>query len=273
MEYSVLFSNRKMYKNIKDTTVTEKTYFKDLGLDLILKPLIESKEEFDLEAFYYSPLKDIETIIYRQDILRDLEDLDVLSIVSKFSNEVYSIRNRMDKIRKDLIASFGGNFREVIVGGAAMSKDAESFFHKVGFPFTVGYGMTECAPFISYDSHRDFLPTSCGRVLEGIMEARIDSDEPSRVNSLTADGSVAVGWIEDDWVRYATYWDADNVQYLIDDELRQWENTMTEILRSSLRTGDVFTFWNELQVLILLQNVQEDGIQCFIFKSQNVQKY
>ena len=84
------------------------------------------------------------------------------------------------KIRKSLIASFGGNFKEVIVGGAAMSKEAEEFFCKIKFPFTIGYGMTECAPLISYDSHRDFVPTSCGRVLEGIMEARIDSDEPSR---------------------------------------------------------------------------------------------
>ena len=86
-----------------------------------------------------------------------------------------------NKVRKTLIASFGGEFKEVIVGGAAMSKEAESFFHKVGFPFTIGYGMTECAPLISYDSHRDFVPTSCGKVLEGIMEARIDSHEPARV--------------------------------------------------------------------------------------------
>ncbi len=84
------------------------------------------------------------------------------------------------KIRKSLIASLGGNFREVIVGGAAMSKEVEGFLYKIGFPFTIGYGMTECAPLISYDSHRDFVPTSCGRVLEGIMEARIDSHDPAR---------------------------------------------------------------------------------------------
>lgn len=84
------------------------------------------------------------------------------------------------KIRKSLIASFGGSFKEVIVGGAAMSKDAEALLHKIGFPFTIGYGMTECAPLISYDGYRDFVPTSCGRVLEGIMEARIDSHEPRR---------------------------------------------------------------------------------------------
>ena len=84
------------------------------------------------------------------------------------------------KIRKSLVASFGGNFKEIIVGGAAMSKEAEKFFCKVKLPFTVGYGMTECAPLISYDSHKDFIHTSCGTVLKGIMEARIDSVEPYR---------------------------------------------------------------------------------------------
>lgn len=84
------------------------------------------------------------------------------------------------KIRKSLVSALGGNFREVIVGGAAMSKEAEEFLCRIKFPFTIGYGMTECAPLISYDSHRDFVSTSCGRVLEGIMEARIDSVEPRR---------------------------------------------------------------------------------------------
>ena len=118
-------------------------------------------------------------------ILEKIYQKKILPIISKpaiqsmlkvpfLRNVVYS------KVRKTLMASFGGNFKEIIVGGAAMSKEAESFFHKVGFPFTIGYGMTECAPLISYDSHLDFVPTSCGRVLEGIMEARIDSNEPTK---------------------------------------------------------------------------------------------
>ena len=85
------------------------------------------------------------------------------------------------KIRKELSASFGGNFKEIIVGGAAMSKEAEAFLHKIGLPFTVGYGMTECAPLISYDKHQDFTPTSCGKVLNGIMELRINSEEPTKI--------------------------------------------------------------------------------------------
>ena len=82
------------------------------------------------------------------------------------------------KIHKTLVTAFGGNFREIIVGGAALSKEAEDFLYKIKFPFSVGYGMTECAPLISFDSHKDFIQTSCGTILEGIMKARIDSDYP-----------------------------------------------------------------------------------------------
>jgi len=87
----------------------------------------------------------------------------------------------LSKIKKSLIHSLGGNFREVIIGGAALNAEVEAFFHKIKFPFTVGYGMTECAPLISYDHHYDFVPTSCGSVLEGIMEARIDSPDPEKI--------------------------------------------------------------------------------------------
>ena len=91
--------------------------------------------------------------------------------------------NRMilDKIKQSLVKSLGGNFREVIIGGAALNAEVEAFFQKIKFPFTVGYGMTECAPLISYDHHDDFVPTSCGSVLEDIMEARIDSPDPGKI--------------------------------------------------------------------------------------------
>ena len=115
--------------------------------------------------------------IYQKKILPIISKPTIKSVlkVPVLRNLVYA------KIRKTMIASFGGNFKEIIVGGAALSKEAEEFLHRIGFPFTVGYGMTECAPLVSYDRHQDFVPTSCGRVLEGIMEARIDSHEPSKV--------------------------------------------------------------------------------------------
>jgi long-chain acyl-CoA synthetase len=87
----------------------------------------------------------------------------------------------LNKIKRSLVESLGGNFREVIIGGAALNAEVEAFFHKMRFPFTVGYGMTECAPLISYDHHYDFIPTSCGSVLEDIMEARIDSPDPGKI--------------------------------------------------------------------------------------------
>lgn len=87
----------------------------------------------------------------------------------------------LNKIRKSLINTLGGNFREVIIGGAALNAEVESFFKKIKFPFTVGYGMTECAPLISYDHHYDFVAGSCGSVLDKIMEARIDSPDPENI--------------------------------------------------------------------------------------------
>lgn len=87
----------------------------------------------------------------------------------------------LSRIKKSLFNSLGGNFREVIIGGAALNAEVEAFFYKMKFPFTVGYGMTECAPLISYDHHYDFVPTSCGSVLKGIMEARVDSPDPENI--------------------------------------------------------------------------------------------
>ena len=82
------------------------------------------------------------------------------------------------QIRKKLVDALGGRFKEVIIGGAALNPEVEEFFHRIKFPFTVGYGMTECAPLISYAPWNEFVPTSSGRVLDGIMEARIERKQP-----------------------------------------------------------------------------------------------
>ncbi len=81
------------------------------------------------------------------------------------------------KIRKKLIDVFGGEFEEVIVGGAALNHEVEEFLHKIKFPFTVGYGMTECGPLISYTPWREFIVGSSGRTLS-TMESKIDSPDP-----------------------------------------------------------------------------------------------
>lgn len=79
-------------------------------------------------------------------------------------------------IRAKLVEAFGGSFEEVIVGGAPLNREVEEFLHRIKFPFTVGYGMTECGPLISYSPWRRFAVGSAGRTLKGIMEARILSD-------------------------------------------------------------------------------------------------
>lgn len=82
------------------------------------------------------------------------------------------------QINKKLTNALGGRFREVIVGGAAMNQEIADFLYKIKFPYTIGYGMTECGPLISYDNHKEYVPTSCGQILKGIMEVRIDSEDP-----------------------------------------------------------------------------------------------
>ncbi len=81
------------------------------------------------------------------------------------------------KIKNELVKTFGGNFAEVIIGGAAFNKEADEFFHKIKFPYTIGYGMTECAPIITYAPWNETKLYSCGRVAPR-MEIRIDSSNP-----------------------------------------------------------------------------------------------
>ena len=84
------------------------------------------------------------------------------------------------KICNELVNAFGGRFYEVIVGGAAFNKEVEAFFKKIAFPYTVGYGMTECAPIIAYDGWQTTKLYSCGKVAMN-MEIKIDSDNPENV--------------------------------------------------------------------------------------------
>ena len=85
-----------------------------------------------------------------------------------------------EKICEQVTNAFGGNFYEVIIGGAAFNQEVEKFMHDIGFPYTVGYGATECAPIICYRDWREFVPGSCGRAVRN-MEVKIDSSSPSIV--------------------------------------------------------------------------------------------
>ena len=85
------------------------------------------------------------------------------------------------KIRDKLVEAFGGEFEQVIAGGAPLNHEVEEFLHKIGFPLTVGYGMTECGPLISYTHWRKFIVGSSGQTLPGIMESKIESSDPERI--------------------------------------------------------------------------------------------
>ncbi|MBR1872009.1 MAG: AMP-binding protein [Bacteroidales bacterium] len=84
------------------------------------------------------------------------------------------------RILTELVASFGGNFEEIILGGAAFNPEVEAFLKKIDFPFTVGYGMTECAPIICYAHWNKTKQNSCGQAVMN-MEIRIDSDDPANI--------------------------------------------------------------------------------------------
>lgn len=84
------------------------------------------------------------------------------------------------KIRNGLIEAFGGRFEEVILGGAPFNPEVEEFLRKIHFPFTVGYGMTECAPLITYSKWYKTKKGSCGQPIPG-CEVRIDSKNPHKI--------------------------------------------------------------------------------------------
>ena len=86
----------------------------------------------------------------------------------------------LGKIKEKLTETFGGNLQQIIIGGAGLNKDVETFLRRIKFPFTVGYGMTECAPLIAYAPWDEQRPGSCGRVVTR-MQACINSSDPENV--------------------------------------------------------------------------------------------
>ena len=84
------------------------------------------------------------------------------------------------KIREKLMSAFGGNVRSIVMGGAALNPEVESWFKKIGIPFTVGYGMTEAAPLLAYAPWEEFVPKSCGKSVDRV-EVRIDSEDPQHI--------------------------------------------------------------------------------------------
>lgn len=98
----------------------------------------------------------------------------------RFLLHIPGIRSQiLGKVKSTLMKAFGGNLIELIVGGAALAADVEDFLREINFPITVGYGMTECAPLISYCPHETQRRGSCGKVVDR-MNVRIDSPDPAK---------------------------------------------------------------------------------------------
>ncbi len=110
------------------------------------------------------------------------------------------------KIRKQLLTTFGGNLRSIILGGAALNPSIEKIMRKVRLPYTVGYGMTECAPLLSYAPWDKFKSGSCGRAIDG-MDLRIDSNNPQKkVGEIQAKGpNVMIGYYKNEEATRAAF--------------------------------------------------------------------
>ena len=104
-----------------------------------------------------------------------------------------------ERICEEVKKAFGGNFFEIIIGGAAFNQEVEQFLQQIEFPYTVGYGATECAPIICYSDWRSFAPGSCGRAAKH-MEVRIDSPDPENTPGeiLTRGLNVMLGYYKNE---------------------------------------------------------------------------
>ena len=110
------------------------------------------------------------------------------------------------KIRKQLLTTFGGNLRSIVLGGAALNPSIEKIMRKVKLPYTVGYGMTECAPLLSYAPWNKFKAGSCGRAVDG-LDLRIDSTNPQKkVGEIQAKGpNVMLGYYKNEEATRAAF--------------------------------------------------------------------
>ena len=104
-----------------------------------------------------------------------------------------------EMICQEVVKAFGGQIYEVIIGGAAFNQEVEQFLHRISFPYTVGYGATECAPIICYSDWRSFVPGSCGRAVIH-MQVKIDSPDPENIPGeiLTRGLNVMLGYYKNE---------------------------------------------------------------------------
>ena len=118
----------------------------------------------------------------------------------RFLMRVPLVNDRIkERVREELVKAFGGNFYQIIVGGAAFNQEIEAFLRAINFPYTVGYGMTECGPIISYEDWTKFKAGSCGKAAPR-MEVKILSVDPQNVPGeiVTRGDNVMLGYYKND---------------------------------------------------------------------------
>lgn len=156
------------------------------------KVLLKAMDEIKPDCIFTVPL--VIEKIYKNNLLPLLNKttMKVAMNIPILSNRVYS------EIKNKLINVFGGRFRMIVIGGAPLNKEVEDFFVKIKFPFTVGYGMTECAPLISVDTV-DYAPHSVGKPIDDV-EVKIDSQDPYSIPGeiLVKGRNVMIGYYKND---------------------------------------------------------------------------
>lgn len=162
--------------------------------------LIKSFSEIKPHLIYLVPL--ILEKIYKKRLLPTLQK-PVMKVLLK----VPGINGLLHKkIREKLVDTFGGNFMEVVIGGAALSAEVETFLRKIKFPFSIGYGMTECGPLISYAPWDEMRLHSAGTLVDR-MQIRIESEDPyNTVGEIQVKGTnVMLGYYNNDEANRNTF--------------------------------------------------------------------
>lgn len=164
------------------------------------KVLLDAFKEIRPNLIFFVPL--IIEKIYKKKLLPTLQKpvMKVLLALPGINRLIHK------KIRASLVESFGGNFVEVVIGGAALSAEVETLLRKIKFPFTIGYGMTECGPLISYAGWNITRHHSAGRLVDR-MEIRIESDDPyNTVGEIQVKGTnVMLGYYKNDEANRNTF--------------------------------------------------------------------
>ena len=139
-------------------------------------PTILMKALADIKPYLFITVPLVLEKIFKGKVMPTLE-----KPAMRIATSIPGVRNLIyGKVRKTLLGIFGGNIRSIVIGGAAISRPVEVVMRKVGLPYTVGYGMTECAPLIGYEPWDTFCLGSAGRAVDNV-DVRIDSTDPAKV--------------------------------------------------------------------------------------------